>query len=115
MNDIIFDIIRIVIFAVFLIVSKYFIPILSKWAKEHVDEKQYKLIVTVIADAVHALEEKYKDKPGSGEKKKQLVTTYIEEYCSEHNITISKEQISLLIDAMCYAMNEAQNKTKAEK
>lgn len=115
MSDIIFDIIRIIVFAVFLIIVKYFLPILSEWAKEHVDEKQYKLIVTVITDAVHALEEKYKDKPGSGDKKKQLVTTYIEEYCSEHNIIISKEQVSLLIDAICYAMNDAQNKTKSEK
>lgn len=105
MSNIIFDIIRIVVFAVFMIASKYIIPLVVSWLKNHISENQYQLLIAVINSAVHALEQEYKGQTGQGTFKKEQVTAYVKEYCEKHGIEITDEQLSTLIEAAVYGMN----------
>lgn len=108
MDGIIFDIIRIVVFAVFLIVSKYVIPLVITWLKNHISENQYRLLIAVINSAVHALEQEFKGQTGQGSTKKEQVTAYVKDYCQKHGIDITDEQLSTLIEAAVYGMNSAK-------
>ncbi len=106
MGNLVFDIIRIVVFAVFMIASKYIIPLAITWLKSRISENQYQLLIAVINSAVHALEQEFKGQTGQGSTKKEQVTAYVKEYCEKHGIDISDEQISTLIEAAVFGMNQ---------
>lgn len=106
MGNLVFDIIRIVVFAVFMIASKYIIPLAITWLKSRISENQYQLLIAVINSAVHALEQEFKGQTGQGSTKKEQVTAYVKEYCKKHGIDISDEQISTLIEAAVFGMNQ---------
>lgn len=106
MGNLVFDIIRIVVFAVFMIASKYIIPLAIIWLKSRISENQYQLLIAVINSAVHALEQEFKGQTGQGSTKKEQVTAYVKEYCEKHGIDISDEQISTLIEAAVFGMNQ---------
>lgn len=106
MGNLVFDIIRIVVFAVFMIASKYIIPLTITWLKSRISENQYQLLIAVINSAVHALEQEFKGQTGQGSTKKEQVTAYVKEYCEKHGIDISDEQISTLIEAAVFGMNQ---------
>lgn len=106
MGNLVFDIIRIVVFAVFMIASKYIIPLAITWLKSRISENQYQLLIAVINSAVHALEQEFKGQTGQGSTKKEQVTAYVKKYCEKHGIDISDEQISTLIEAAVFGMNQ---------
>ena len=108
MSNLVFDIIRIFVFAVFMIASKYIIPLVVAWLKNRISENQYQLLIAVINSAVHALEQEFKGQTGQGSAKKEQVTTYVKAYCDEHGIEITDEQLSTLIEAAVYGMNKAK-------
>lgn len=108
MSSVIFDVVRIVVFAVFLFLCKYVIPVFVMWLKSRITENQYTLLVAVINSAVHALEQEFKGATGQGATKKEQVTVYVKAYCEKHKIDITDEQISTLIEAAVYGMNKAK-------
>lgn len=108
MSNLIFDIIRIFVFAVFMIASKYIIPLVVAWLKNRISENQYQLLIAVINSAVHALEQEFKGQTGQGSTKKEQVTAYVKAYCEKHGIEITDEQLSTLIEAAVYGMNKAK-------
>lgn len=108
MNDLVFDIIRIAIFATFLVITKYLVPSIRLWLKGRISENQYSLLIAVIKSAVQALEQEFKGETGQGATKKEQVTTFVKDYCETHNIDMTDEQISTLIESAVYGMNEAK-------
>jgi len=112
MNDMLFDVIRVVVFLLFLFICKYALPLAKQWIEGRISQNQYELIVSVINEAVKAAEQKFKDQHGQGVEKKSQVTIFIEDYCKQHGLDVSSEQISLLIEAAVYAMNMAKESQK---
>lgn len=112
MNDILFDIIRVVVFSVFLFMCKYLLPLAKKWINERISQNQYELIVSIINEAVKAAEQEFKGQSGQGQEKKAQVVAFVTKYCMTHGLNVSSEQISLLIEAAVYAMNMAKESRK---
>ena len=108
MSDIVFDIVRIIVFAVFMIASKYVIPLLVQWLKSLVNEHQYKLLFSVVTAAVQALEQEFKGQSGQGAIKKEQVVASVKAYCEKHGIDISDDQIDKLIEAAVFGINKGK-------
>jgi LL-H family phage holin len=108
MSNIVFDIIRIVVFAVFLVATKYILPLVTSWLQEKISENQYSLLLAVVESVVQGLEQEFKGESGKGTTKKEQATTFVKEYCEKHNIDMSDEQISALIESAVYGINEAK-------
>lgn len=108
MSNFIFDIIRIVVFAVFLVASKYILPLLKDWLQERISENQYGLLLAVVESVVQGLEQEFKGESGKGTTKKEQATAAVKEYCEKHNIDMSDTQIDALIESAVYGINEAK-------
>jgi len=79
------------------LITRFIVP----WVKEKIEASRYKNIMDKIIDAVHGVEEIYKQS-GMGEIKKQEVINYISMYLLKKNIRLSDEEIELLIhSAVC--------------
>lgn len=79
------------------LITRFIVP----WVKEKIEASRYKNIMDKIIDAVHGVEEIYKQS-GMGETKKQEVINYISMYLLKKNIRLSDEEIELLIhSAVC--------------
>lgn len=108
MSNLVFDIIRIVVFAVFLIATKYILPLVTSWLQEKISENQYGLLLAVVESVVQGLEQEFKGESGKGTTKKEQATAAVKDYCTKHSIDISDTQIDALIESAVYGINEAK-------
>lgn len=103
MNEIIFEVIKLVVMVAALVVARYLIP----WIKEKIGadklaqiEKWTKCAVEM-AQQVHWTE--------NGEDKKAIVTEFLREILTAKNIALSDEQLDVLIEAAVKEMKIAEN------
>lgn len=101
MNEIIFEILKAVLIITILILTRYGIP----WIKRHTELAQDEYIASLVKAAVQYAEQVYTD-PKSGAEKKAIVTRYLRELLLMKNISISDEQIDILIESAVYAMHK---------
>ena len=107
MDQTLFEIIRIIVYALVsilgILITRQVIPYLKGLS---LSEEQ-KVILTVINEAVHAMEQLIKAS-GQGNVKKAHVVRFVQQYLYDRNIMISEDEIDKLIEAAVYAMNSAK-------
>ena len=100
MDEILYAILRVVVTASIVIVMRYVVPILKHKLMKAVGENVYNEIVT----QVRSVEQTIKGS-GKGSIKKETVVDRILDWATKHGINISYDQISELIEAAVFAMN----------
>lgn len=103
MDEIIFEVIKVIVMIAVLVVARYMVP----WIKEKIGadklaqiEKWTKYAVEM-AQQVHWTE--------TGEDKKAIVTKFLKEMLTAKNIALSDEQLDVLIEAAVKEMKIAEN------
>lgn len=100
MNEFTYVAVRIVVMVLSALISACLIPYLKQLAKK----EQYKDIADVVMVAVQAAEQTMKGS-GRGEEKKKEVITYVSNWLAMRGISISNEELSKLIEASVWSLN----------
>lgn len=101
MNGAIFEILKAVVVLIIILAARYVIP----YIKLKVENTKYAWIIETAEMAVRAAEQTVLgDK--TGPEKKAIVTKFIKEQLAQKNISITDEQLDMLIEAAVYAMNK---------
>lgn len=101
MNNITFDVLKIVISVCAALITVYAVPYL-KALKE---DSRYESLVDMVEVAVRAAEQTFKQS-GQGAQKKEEVLNFISEYMTTHGLSISSYQLNQLIEAAVYQMKQ---------
>ena len=109
MNEILFTVLRVVIFVAVLVLVKYVIP----WFKENTDLAKNQILADIVTAAVQYAEQTITGQ-GTGAEKKAIVTEFLKRQLEAKNLAISDEQLNALIESAVYAMNLAK-KTEGGK
>lgn len=97
MNDITFNILKIVVTIATALISVYVIPLL----KEKLKDAKYQQLLEIVEVAVRAAEQTIKGS-GLGSVKKDEVINFVSEWMMIHGIEISQDQLDQLIEAAVY-------------
>lgn len=100
MNDLTFNILKLVISVVMALVAYYVIPLL----KEKIHEAKYAELLKTVMIAVKAAEQSIKGSK-MGPVKKEDVITYVTVWMNTKGIAISREQLDKLIEAAVFEIN----------
>ena len=99
MDDLTFDILKIVLSVCVALISVYLIP----YIKTLKSDKRYEQLIYMVEVAVRAAEQTVKGS-GMGEKKKSEVISYVIRYMDRIGIKITAEQLDRLIECAVYQM-----------
>lgn len=97
MNDLTFNILKIVITIVTVVLSAAVIPLL----KEKLNDSRYQRLLEMVEIAVRAAEQTIKGS-GQGAIKKDEVTKFVTDWMFTHGISITQEQLDQLIECAVY-------------
>lgn len=97
MNDITFNILKIVIAISTAVISAYVIPLL----KENLKDTKYQRLAEMVDIAVRAAEQTIKGS-GQGALKKDEVLKFVGLWMETHGIDVSEEQLDQLIECAVY-------------
>lgn len=101
MNEITFDILKIVVSICAALVTVYVIPYL----KTLKDDKRYSSLVGIVEVAVRAAEQTIKE-PGEGKLKKAQVVQFVTEWLDKQGIKITPEELDRLIECAVYQLKQ---------
>lgn len=101
MNELTFDILKVVVSVCAALVTVYLIPYL-KTLKE---DKRYGALVDMVEVAVKAAEQTFRTS-GQGAAKKEEVMKFVTEWMRSHGINIDSYQIDQLIECAVYQMKQ---------
>ena len=101
MNDITFNILKIIFSICIALVTAYLIP----YIKSMCEDARYKNLVDMVAVAVRAAEQTFRES-GMGAQKKEEVLNFISEYMTTHGFSISSYQLDQLIECAVYQMKQ---------
>lgn len=99
MNDILFKVICYLILAAITAIVGYLCPLFKTTLNSYVSKIQNEKLQNYVVLAVQAAESKVKELLTGGDKK-QYVTERIKEFCDKNSITITDEQIEVLIQGV---------------
>ena len=99
MNDLTFNILKIVISVVTALIAAYLVPYL----KNKLREDKYSELVVMVHTAVQAAEQTIG--AGEGKLKKEEVIKFVTDYMNKSGFVISQDQLSQLIEAAVFQMN----------
>lgn len=97
MNDLTFNILKIIISVATVLISAYVIPLL----KEKLNDSKYQRLLEMVEIAVRAAEQTIKGS-GQGAIKKDEVTLFVTEWMRTHGIMITQDQLDQLIECAVY-------------
>lgn len=97
MNDLTFNILKIVITIATVVLSAAVIPLL----KEKLNDSRYQRLLEMVEIAVRAAEQTIKGS-GQGAIKKDEVTKFVTDWMFTHGIFITQEQLDQLIECAVY-------------
>jgi len=100
MNDLVFTIIKAVVYVLFAVIARYMIP----WIMTKAKSSKYELLSLIVEDAVRAFEQTITGQ-GEGAKRKELVKEYVIRMCDEYHIPVYTEQLDALIESAVEAIN----------
>lgn len=100
MNDLTFNILKLVVSVSFALITVYLIPLI----KNFIASEKYKDLVNIVKVAVLAAEQTIG--AGEGKMKKAEVISFVTNYMNEHGFVISEDQLSQLIEAAVFEMNK---------
>ena len=101
MNDLTFNILKIVVSVVMALIAYYVIP----YIKRRIESDKYQEFLEMINITVQAAEQTTKGK-GMGIVKKEEVMIFMTEWINKVGISITQEQLSQLIESAVYEMNQ---------
>ena len=101
MNDLTFNILKIVIAVTTVFVSLYVVPLL----REKLTESKYNRLLEMVEIAVRAAEQTIKGS-GQGAIKKDEVVTFVSNWMVSHGINISDSQLDQLIECAVYNLKQ---------
>lgn len=99
MNELTFNILKIVISVAAALISAYVIPLL----REKLADIKYQRLLDMVEIAVRAAEQTIGE--GNGHLKKDEVITFVTSWMVAHGIMITEEQLDQLIEAAVFNMN----------
>lgn len=105
MNEILFSIMAIFLFALVFLGIRFFIP----WIKEKIGNEKYERVKAEIQTLVYAIQERY-GKELTGPERRAIVLEKIKEFLISKNISLTDDQLRELNDAAVFAMKLAQIK-----
>lgn len=100
MNDLTFDILKIIVSISCALISAYLIPFIHS----KLQDVKYQNLLEIVEIAVRAAEQTVAG-AGKGKRKKQEVITFVTTWAKEHGVSITEEQLSQLIEAAVFNMN----------
>ncbi len=103
MNEIIFEVIKIFVMVAALVVARYLLP----WMKEKIGTEKLAQIEKWTRYTVEMAQQVHWSQPG--EDKKAIVTKFLKEILIAKNISISDEQLNVLIEAAVKEMKMQEN------
>lgn len=103
MNDILFEVLKIFVMVVALLIARYLIPLIKEkiGADKLAQIEKWSKYAVEMAQQVHWTE--------AGEDKKAIVTEFLKEILTAKNIALSDEQLNVLIEAAVKEMKIAEN------
>lgn len=109
MADIIFEIIKIIVMLAALLVARYVVPLMNEMVKD----SKIRQILELTKQGVLAVQQKYSLE--SGETRKEMVKVFLEDFLKEKNLSLTDEQVEILIEAAVKQMKMEQEKAQAGK
>lgn len=103
MNEILFEALKLVVMVAVLIVARYFIP----WVNAQIDAQKMQTITEWAKNAVLSTQQVLWAKPGAD--RKAEVTKFLKKMLIAKNISISDEQLDILIEAAVKQMKISEN------
>lgn len=100
MNDITFNILKIVIAVASVLITTYLIP----YIKTKTQDARYQKLLHIVEVAVKAAEQTIGG--GQGKIKKEEVIAFVTDWMVNHGIMITQEELSQLIEAAVYGMKQ---------
>lgn len=99
MNELTFNILKIVVAVATVFISAYVIPLL----KEKLNDSRYNRLLDMVEIAVRAAEQTIK---ADGAVKKDEVVKFVTQWMLAHGIAITQEQLDQLIEACVYQLHQ---------
>ena len=106
MQEILFNLIYCVCYALILAAVKAVVTVLIPYIRAKLTKSQYEWAALIIKNAVHAYEQTIEGS-GKGDIKYNLVLESVKHALKEKGITISNDQLKLLIESAVHEMNAA--------
>lgn len=100
MDNLTYDIVRIIIAVAMALITAYLVPFLNSLAKN----EKYARLVDFVETAVTAAEQTIKGDGRGGERKQEVVKA-VREWLNGKGIKITDEQLDKLIESVVYQMN----------
>ena len=97
MNDLTFNILKIIVSVSTVLISIYIIPLL----KEKLNDSKYNRLLEMVEIAVRAAEQTIHSE---GSIKKDQVTQFVTQWMLEHGIAITQDQLDQLIECAVFNM-----------
>ena len=101
MNELTFDILKIVVSACAALITVYVVP----YIKTLMQDKRYESIMGMVEIAVRAIEQTRKEQ-GQGKLKKAEVETFITEWLTRQGIKITEDELNQLIECAVFTMKQ---------
>lgn len=109
MNEVIFEIIKVVVMLAALLIARYMIP----WLREKIGAEKMEQIEKWAAYAVKMAEQVYGGQTGAD--RKSIVTEFLRKILTAKKIALSEDQLNVLIEAAVKEMNMQQKKEIEQK
>jgi LL-H family phage holin len=93
MNDIVFEILKLVVMVTAMVAARYLVP----WIKTRLEADKVDLIASWATKAVLMAQQVFASEPGA--EKKAVVTDFLKEILTAKNIALSDDQLDVLIEA----------------
>lgn len=103
MDELIFEVVKVVIMVVALIIARYLVP----WLKQKIGAEKVAEVSMWAKQSVLMAEQVYKD--WKGQDKKTFVTEYLKKILTAKNISLTDEQLNILIEAAVKQMKMQEN------
>lgn len=100
MNELTFNILKIVIAVATTLISVYVIPLL----REKLQDAKYARLLEMVEVAVRAAEQTIKGS-GMGAVKKEQVIEFVTKWMYEHGVNITQDQLNQLVEACVYQLH----------
>ena len=101
MNDLTFNILKIVVSVSTAFIAAYLIPLI----REKLSDARYSKLIEIIEVAIRAAEQTITG-TGMGHYKKDEVLAFVTAWMLKHGVTISEEQLDQLIEAAVYNLKQ---------
>lgn len=103
MNDIIFEILKVVVMVIVLVITRYLVP----WLKENIGADKLAVAEKWARYAVLKAQQVFWEK--DGQDRKAYVTEFLKEILMAKNIALSDDQLDVLIEAAVKRMKIEEN------